>query len=72
MISTASDANLFITFGVIGLFLAGMIAVLYATNRESTSFSDYAVGGRSYGRGTSPCVTPTRGGRARPLPRFSP
>ena len=49
MISTSSDAHLFITFGVIGLFLAGMIAVLYATNRESTSFSDYAVGGRSYG-----------------------
>ncbi|MBV6661519.1 sodium:solute symporter family protein [Pseudomonas yamanorum] len=49
MISTTSDAHLFITFGVIGLFLAGMIAVLYATNRESTSFSDYAVGGRSYG-----------------------
>lgn len=49
MISTASVSDLFITFGVIGLFLAGMIAVLYATHRESTSFSDYAVGGRSYG-----------------------
>ena len=49
MISTAVDSNLFITFGLIGLFLAGMIAVLYATNRKSDSFSDYAVGGRSYG-----------------------
>jgi Na+/proline symporter len=49
MISTTIASNLFITFGLIGVFLAGMIAVLYATNRRSDSFSDYAVGGRSYG-----------------------
>lgn len=47
-ISTA-EPNYLITFGLIGVFLAVMIAVLYATNRKSTSFSDYAVGGRSYG-----------------------
>lgn len=49
MISTVTGSDLFITFGLIGVFLAGMIAVLYATNRKSDSFSDYAVGGRSYG-----------------------
>jgi Na+/proline symporter len=49
MISTLVGSDLYITFGLIGLFLAGMIAVLYATNRKSGSFSDYAVGGRSYG-----------------------
>ncbi len=47
-ISTA-EPHYLITFGMIGLFLAVMIGVLYATNRKSTSFSDYAVGGRSYG-----------------------
>ncbi|MBK0090067.1 sodium:solute symporter family protein [Erwinia sp. S59] len=45
----AAEPHYLITFGMIGLFLAIMIAVLYATNRKSTSFSDYAVGGRSYG-----------------------
>ncbi|CAM3486549.1 sodium:solute symporter [Pseudomonas floridensis] len=49
MISTTLSSDLYITFGLIGLFLAGMIGVLYATNRKSDSFSDYAVGGRSYG-----------------------
>ncbi|RMN17829.1 Na+/solute symporter [Pseudomonas savastanoi pv. glycinea] len=49
MISTTMVSDLYITFGLIGVFLAGMIAVLYATNRKSESFSDYAVGGRSYG-----------------------
>src|SRR5471032_3521932 len=49
MIKFSSGSDLTITFGLIGLFLVLMIAVLYATNRKSTSFSDYAVGGRSYG-----------------------
>ncbi|QVI73500.1 sodium:solute symporter family protein [Pseudomonas syringae] len=49
MISTTMVSDLYITVGLIGVFLAGMIAVLYATNRKSESFSDYAVGGRSYG-----------------------
>nr|WP_135003279.1 sodium:solute symporter family protein [Pseudomonas amygdali] len=40
-----------------------MIAVLYATNRKSESFSDYAVGGRSYGPWFIAMCTPTRGGR---------
>ncbi|RLM16674.1 sodium:solute symporter [Gibbsiella quercinecans] len=47
-ISTA-EPQYGITFGMIGLFLAVMIIVLYATNRKSTSFADYAVGGRAYG-----------------------
>ena len=49
MIKFSSGSDLYITFGLIALFLVLMIAVLYATNRKSTSFSDYAVGGRSYG-----------------------
>ncbi|MEE4689584.1 sodium:solute symporter family protein [Pseudomonas alliivorans] len=49
MISTLVNSDLYISFGLISLFLAGMIGVLYATNRKSDSFSDYAVGGRSYG-----------------------
>lgn len=38
-----------ITFGLLGVFLAVMIWILYATSRTSTSFTDYAVGGRAYG-----------------------
>jgi Na+/proline symporter len=49
MIHFTNPGNPVVTFGMIGLFLVAMIAVLYATNRRSTSFSDYAVGGRSYG-----------------------
>ena len=49
MTQLTGAGNPVITFGVIVVFLAAMIAVLYATNRRSTSFSDYAVGGRSYG-----------------------
>jgi Na+/proline symporter len=49
MVSTLLGTDLYVTFGLVGLFLVGMIAVLYATNRKSDSFSDYAVGGRSYG-----------------------
>ncbi|MFP3179399.1 MAG: sodium:solute symporter family protein [Paraburkholderia sp.] len=45
----ASNGAVFITFGTIAIFLVVMIAILYATNRRSTSFADYAVGGRSYG-----------------------
>jgi Na+/proline symporter len=49
MVKFSGGSDLYITFGMIGIFLVLMIAVLYATNRKSTSFSDYAVGGRSYG-----------------------
>ncbi|KKB62950.1 sodium:solute symporter [Robbsia andropogonis] len=49
MITSGNINDSYITFGMIGVFLVLMIAVLYATNRKSTTFSDYAVGGRSYG-----------------------
>lgn len=49
MIALAKISDMYITFGMIGLFLIAMIAVLYSTNRKSTSFADYAVGGRAYG-----------------------
>ncbi|WP_321822584.1 MULTISPECIES: sodium:solute symporter family protein [unclassified Burkholderia] len=49
MIGKGTPGELMITGGVIALFLAGMIAVLYVTNRRSRSFADYAVGGRSFG-----------------------
>ncbi|WP_414440839.1 sodium:solute symporter family protein [Burkholderia sp. 22PA0106] len=49
MSELTGGGNPFITFGTIVVFLAAMIAVLYATNRRSTTFADYAVGGRSYG-----------------------
>ncbi|MGF7243978.1 Na+/proline symporter [Pseudomonas oryzihabitans] len=49
MIPSGSTFDMLISFGVIGLFLAGMIAVLYLTNKQSHDFADYAVGGRSYG-----------------------
>lgn len=38
----------FLTFGMVFAFLALIIAVLYATKRNSRNFSDYAVGGRSF------------------------
>lgn len=41
--------NYYITFGLIGAFIIGMLIVLYSTHHQSGSFSDYAVGGRSYG-----------------------
>lgn len=46
---TQMEPNYWVTFGLMGVFLIGMIAVLYATNQKSSDFSDYAVGGRSYG-----------------------
>jgi Na+/proline symporter len=49
MTSPTVVPNFAITFGLIAVFILGMISVLYATNRQSTSFTDYAVGGRSYG-----------------------
>ena len=49
MIPAGSSFDMLISFGVIGLFLAGMIAVLYLTNKQSHDFADYAVGGRSSG-----------------------
>lgn len=38
-----------IAFGIVGLFCAGLVVLLQASFRRDRSFSDYAVGGRSYG-----------------------
>ncbi|MBB2201412.1 sodium:solute symporter family protein [Gluconacetobacter tumulisoli] len=38
-----------VTFGIVGLFCAGLIVLLQASFRKDRSFSDYAVGGRSFG-----------------------
>lgn len=46
---TQVTPNYLVTFGLIGAFILGMLIVLYLTHRQSGSFSDYAVGGRSYG-----------------------
>lgn len=43
-----ASGNMFITFGLIVVFFAAVIVVLYATNRQQGGFEDYAVGGRSY------------------------
>ncbi|XVQ06844.1 sodium:solute symporter family protein [Spirillospora sp. CA-255316] len=37
-----------VTLGLLTVFFALIIVVLYATNRSAKSFSDYAVGGRSF------------------------
>ncbi|ANW66451.1 sodium:solute symporter [Mycobacterium sp. djl-10] len=41
--------SMVITLGLLALFFALIVVVLYATNRNAKSFSDYAVGGRSFG-----------------------
>lgn len=41
--------SMVITLGLLGLFFGLIVVVLYATNRNAKSFSDYAVGGRSFG-----------------------
>lgn len=38
-----------VTLGLLAAFFALIVFVLYATNRNAKSFSDYAVGGRSFG-----------------------
>lgn len=38
-----------VTFGLLALFFIGVIAVLQRSGVKDTSFSDYAVGGRSFG-----------------------
>ncbi|GAA4500808.1 sodium:solute symporter family protein [Gluconacetobacter tumulicola] len=38
-----------IAFGIVGVFCAGLVVLLQASYRKDRSFSDYAVGGRSYG-----------------------
>ena len=43
------NGSVTITLGMLGLFFALIVFVLYATNRQAKSFSDYAVGGRSFG-----------------------
>ena len=37
-----------VTLGLLTAFFALIVFVLYATNRSAKSFSDYAVGGRSF------------------------
>lgn len=49
MIPSGDFQDVLLAFGTISVFIAGMIAVLYLTNRKSRDFADYAVGGRSYG-----------------------
>jgi Na+/proline symporter len=41
--------NLLVTCGLSGVFLLVVIGILYTTYRRQRSFSDYAVGGRSFG-----------------------
>lgn len=38
-----------VTLGLLAVFFGVVVFVLYATNRSTKSFSDYAVGGRSFG-----------------------
>ena len=38
-----------IMLGMLGVFFLGIIVVLYVTLKKSSSFDDYAVGGRSFG-----------------------
>lgn len=43
-----------VMLGMLGVFFLGIIIVLYVTLKKSSSFDDYAVGGRSFGRGSWP------------------
>lgn len=38
-----------VMLGMLGVFFLGIIIVLYVTLKKSSSFDDYAVGGRSFG-----------------------
>lgn len=38
-----------IMFGMLALFFAGIILILFITNKNSRTFNDYAVAGRSFG-----------------------
>ncbi|TFZ33932.1 hypothetical protein EWW49_27655 [Pseudomonas syringae] len=49
MSGTTNVSDLYITFVRIGVFRAGMLAVLCASRRKSECISEYAVGDRSYG-----------------------
>jgi Na+/proline symporter len=40
--------DLIITFGILGLFFAAVIGLLYKTYRQDRTFTGYAVGGRSF------------------------
>jgi Na+/proline symporter len=44
-----TQGSMGITLGLLIAFFAVIVVVLYATNRNARSFSDYAVGGRSFG-----------------------
>jgi len=39
---------MFITFGILAVFFAIIVAILYATFRQDKTFTGYAVGGRSF------------------------
>lgn len=41
--------SMVVTLGLLAAFFGLVVFVLYATNRSAKSFSDYAVGGRSFG-----------------------
>lgn len=47
-------SSMAIMLGMLGIFFLGIIIVLYVTLKKSNSFDDYAVGGRSFGRGSWP------------------
>lgn len=40
--------DMFITFGILAVFFAIIVAILYATFRQDKTFTGYAVGGRSF------------------------
>lgn len=44
-----TQGSMAVTLGLLGAFFALIIVVLYATNKNAKTFSDYAVGGRSFG-----------------------
>ncbi|GAB3857303.1 sodium:solute symporter family protein [Nocardioides maradonensis] len=46
---TTMHGSMAVTLGLLAAFFVLIIGVLYATNRGAKSFTDYAVGGRSFG-----------------------
>ncbi|MFT4009040.1 MAG: sodium:solute symporter family protein [Nocardioidaceae bacterium] len=43
-----TTGSMAVTLGMLIVFFGGIVAILYATNRNAKSFSDYAVGGRAF------------------------
>lgn len=62
-----------VTFGALGVFFAVIVVVLHISkNRQSVAtFSNYAVGERSFSSWFVSWRTRIRGGPVRPLLRFS-